>query len=204
MPVSRVNTEEFIGYSVGSLTVIQFLEQKWLPSGGRYDYYYLCRCECGREETFIRRVLMSTAVVKRNTICCHKCQKDRLKNNRVAVKYTNDLDRHIGIVYSNYKSKCKTKNWEFDLSFNQFKGLVLQDCWYCGLEPNNCRGKHRAIGLSRENLSGVDRIDSTKGYTVDNCRPCCEDCNKAKRRLTEKEFLELIERIYVKHYGRTI
>ena len=161
MSTSRINIEEFIGYNVGSLTVVKFLEEKWLPSGNRYDHYYLCRCDCGREETFIRRVLKSTEVLKRNTICCHECQKNKLKNNRIAVKYENDIDRHVGIVYSNYKSKCKMKDWEFDLSFNQFKSLVLEDCWYCGLEPDNCRGKHREVGISRKNLSGVDRIVSS-------------------------------------------
>ncbi len=193
---ARINTEEFIGYKVGSLTVVEFLEEKWLPSGKRYDHYYLCRCDCGREETFIRRVLKSKPVRKRNTICCKQCQKDKLKNNRVAIKYDNDIDRHAGIVYSNYKSKCKAKDWTFELSFNQFQDLLLQECWYCGLEASNCRQKNVPQGMSRKNFSGIDRIDNDKGYTIDNCRSCCEDCNKAKRQLSEKRFLELVKRIY--------
>jgi len=48
MSTSRINIEEFIGYNVGSLTVVKFLEEKWLPSVNRYDHYYLCRCDCGR------------------------------------------------------------------------------------------------------------------------------------------------------------
>ena len=198
---SSVDIQSFVGYKVGSLTVVKFLEEKWLPSGKRYDHYYLCKCKCGREQPFIRRVLNSTPVVKRNSICCNECQKTRMKNNRVAIKYDNDIDRHIGIVYSNYKSKCKTKNWEFDLLINEFKDLVLQDCWYCGLKPNNYR--RLLIGpksYSRQYISGIDRIDSSKGYVLSNCRPCCEDCNLAKRQLSEKQFFELIERIYIKHF----
>ena len=179
---SRVDVQDFIGYKVGSLTVIKFLEEKRLESGKRYDHYYLCRCTCGRYGPFIRRVLKSKPVVTSNTICCTECRKERLKGNRVAIKYDNDLDRHIGIVYSNYKSKCNKKKWKFDLSFNEFKDLVLKECWYCGLKPNN----HRKLKIgpksySRENLSGIDRIDSTIGYIVNNCRPCCEGCNLAKR-----------------------
>lgn len=196
MSTSRINTEEFIGYKVGSLTVVEFLEEKWLPSGERYDHYYLCRCDCGMEGTFIRRVLKSTAVVKRNTICCQQCQKNKLKNNRIAIKYDNDIDRHAGVVYSNYKSKCKAKGWEFELSFNQFRDLLLQNCWYCGLEPSNCRGKNGPKGTSRKHFSGIDRVDNSKGYTKHNVRPCCEDCNKAKRELNEVDFLDLIKRIY--------
>ena len=49
-------------------------------------------------------------------------------------------------------------------------------------------------------LNGLDRADSKKGYTKENCRPCCWGCNKAKSNQTESEFYEMIIRI-VKHRG---
>jgi hypothetical protein len=197
---SRVNVEDFVGYKVGSLEVIKFIEEKWVESGKRYDHYYLCRCSCGEEQVFIRRVLMSPAVKKRDTITCKKCRVTNLLGNKNGLKYQDDLDRHIAIVFSNYRSKCKSKSWSFDLSFDQFKDLVTKECWYCGLPPNNCRSDR--IGdksFSRKALSGIDRIDSDKGYLISNCRSCCEDCNLAKRRLSEDNFLSLVKRIYERH-----
>lgn len=192
--------ENFIGFRVGQLTVLKFIEKTWYGKGKRYDYFYECQCSCGNKQTFVKRVLISSFTKKSNTICCKNCQKLKLKNNRVAIKYDNDVDRNIGIVYSNYKSRAKLKNIKFDLSFYDFKNFCLNECYYCGLPPNNCRKSElQRRGISNLNLSGIDRIDSFSGYTKENSRSCCEDCNKAKNNLTESQFLELIKRIYEKH-----
>jgi len=44
--------------------------------------------------------------------------------------------------------------------------------------------------------NGIDRIDNTKDYTLDNCVPCCKNCNYAKRTLTQHDFYKLIQSIY--------
>jgi 5-methylcytosine-specific restriction endonuclease McrA len=44
--------------------------------------------------------------------------------------------------------------------------------------------------------SGVDRIDSSKAYTIDNIVTCCKHCNAAKGTLTADEFKAHIKRIY--------
>ncbi len=44
--------------------------------------------------------------------------------------------------------------------------------------------------------SGVDRVDSTKGYTVDNCESCCKTCNVAKANYSKKFFVEWVMRIH--------
>jgi len=193
--------DNFIGFKVGKLTVIEFVNKIWYDKGKRYDYYYKCECLCGNIQTFVKRVLNSSFTKQKDTICCKDCQKLRLKNHRVALKYDNDLDRNIGIVYSNYKSRAKIKNLEFDLSFEKFKNLCLDNCYYCGLAPNNCRKiTTQRQGISNLYLSGIDRIDSSLGYTEINSRTCCEDCNKAKNNLSENQFLDLIKKIYEKHY----
>ena len=49
-----------------------------------------------------------------------------------------------------------------------------------------------------EKVNGIDRKDSTKGYSIDNCVPCCPMCNKMKQTFTEEEFLNQIAKIYNK------
>ena len=44
--------------------------------------------------------------------------------------------------------------------------------------------------------NGVDRVDNERGYSLENCVPCCKFCNRMKRDLGKKEFLEHIKNIY--------
>lgn len=54
------------------------------------------------------------------------------------------------------------------LTLEQYSKLVAADeCSYCG------------FGLPKAG-SGLDRIDSTRGYEPGNVTPCCKDCNYAK------------------------
>ena len=43
---------------------------------------------------------------------------------------------------------------------------------------------------------GIDRVDSNKFYDIDNCVPCCEECNKMKLNMTTDKFLGHIEKIH--------
>lgn len=43
--------------------------------------------------------------------------------------------------------------------------------------------------------NGVDRVDNTKGYTLENCVTCCAEANYAKRALSYADFIKLCEDI---------
>jgi len=92
--------------------------------------------------------------------------------------------------YSIYKNSAKKRNIEFNLSYQDCFLLFNSCCWYCGYKcPNG-------------SLTGIDRIDASKGYIIDNVVPCCKRCNymkgtvETKLRITQKEYLEQISRIY--------
>ena len=95
-----------------------------------------------------------------------------------------------------YKSSSKRKKIVFELSEEQFREITQMNCYYCGAKPNNvARSFH-----SRRNYvyGGLDRVDNTKGYTIDNVVPCCKICNRAKGGLTVQEFRKWIKNIYNK------
>lgn len=50
-----------------------------------------------------------------------------------------------------------------------------------------------------ENANGIDRVDSTKHYTKENCVPCCFICNRMKNKYSINVFLEKIKQIYHNH-----
>lgn len=44
--------------------------------------------------------------------------------------------------------------------------------------------------------NGVDRINNSIGYVIENCVPCCRQCNRSKDILNQKEFYEWIMRLF--------
>ena len=68
----------------------------------------------------------------------------------------------------------------------------MSPCFYCGAEKSN----HKVTKNCKEGFdhNGIDRIDSSKGYTPDNVVPCCKICNKAKMDMDQKDFILWIQR----------
>jgi hypothetical protein len=109
------------------------------------------------------------------------------------------------------RSQAKLRKIPWSLTFAQAALFIGGNCQYCGIEPqliyNSYVGRNGKL-QQRKNMpaailtqatitySGIDRIDSDKGYTLNNCASCCKNCNIAKNTLSSKEFLNLIERIY--------
>ena len=115
------------------------------------------------------------------------CYCKRCKRSIVRERYSNSTNKdqarglyktNINVRYCTLKAKAKNKNQKFLISFVNFKILIKKHCYYCNKEPNP--------------FNGIDRIDSSKGYEIDNCVACCAVCNFAKHKLTQKEFAEHI------------
>lgn len=105
-------------------------------------------------------------------------------------------------LFDCYKRRAKRFNYDFDLSKSVFKKLTSENCYYCGSEPSMIY-KHkvqdvseRALLNSQYTYNSLDRIDSDKGYTEDNVRPCCKMCNVMKLDHTEEDFKDRIELLY--------
>ncbi len=73
------------------------------------------------------------------------------------------------------KSSANVRELSFKLSKDQARGLHKGKCVYCGKKPS--QGRHYKF-------NGIDRLDNTKGYTVQNCVSCCRPCNRAKNSIT--------------------
>lgn len=48
-------------------------------------------------------------------------------------------------------------------------------------------------------VNGIDRIDSSKGYSIDNCVPCCTMCNRMKLDYKLSDFINHVHKI-ANHY----
>lgn len=141
---------------------------------------FKCKCECGR-------IVSKRAydVIKGHTKSCGCLAKElaseRLKEaskNRIRIKVD-----PIKVLYKRYQSGASRRDLEFSLTFEQFARIVKKNCAYCGIMP-------------KAGLTGVDRIDSSKGYIMGNCNPACKTCNISKWTLSKTEFLGMVKRIY--------
>ena len=66
--------------------------------------------------------------------------------------------------------------------FNNFYKLINSNCYYCN-------GKHDIY------FNGIDRLDSSGGYTQDNTVPCCTMCNNMKNTLNVPTFILMCSHI---------
>ncbi len=112
---------------------------------------------------------------------CSLCEHPLKGPNRV---YCSDcLSREGRDFITKYRRlviTTKEKGFPFCMSFYEFKALKHLDspCHYCGLPP-----------------TGLDRIDSSQGYLVENVVPCCYRCNLMKSDLTQADFIAHVRRI---------
>lgn len=96
-----------------------------------------------------------------------------------------------------YKANAARRGLEFELSDSEVRTLTSSVCNYCGVSPAQKMHSKDANGAYFYN--GIDRVDSTSGYTVSNCVPCCVTCNQAKRDMSMEQWRMWLNRIICYH-----
>jgi len=176
------NKANLLGQVFGFLKVRTNLGPRKRSDGRGTRIFWECLCICGKL-TCVPTENLKTG----NTISCGCRQGQRPLQN-------SPLNR----VYGNYRRNAKARGFSFGLTKEQFLHLVTGKCHWCGAEPANVC----AMAFDALKYNGVDRVDSTLGYTSKNCVPCCSLCNWMKKDLSKEEFLEHVRRIS-KHQKRS-
>jgi hypothetical protein len=173
-----------VGQKFGRLTVIKRVSPNTSYGG---NARWLCKCDCGKEKIIVGRNLRNG-----NTKSCGCLKKEIQKNrNKLNLGLANMRQKII-----NYKIGAERRKLEYNLTEEQFAEITQQNCYYCGAKPGNIANAKTSFGEYIYN--GLDRIDNTKGYMIDNVVSCCKHCNIAKNTFTLKEFKDWIKRIYKK------
>jgi len=107
------------------------------------------------------------------------------ENKEEVISQKKEYYQTIKGKYSTYKKGAKERGYSFDLSKDEFKLFWQKDCSYCG---------------SPINTIGLDRIDSSIGYQIDNIVSCCYMCNRMKLDHTKEEWIAQMCLI-LKHQG---
>lgn len=99
-------------------------------------------------------------------------------------KYKTYIGKTIGsIKIEDIDLSKPNRNIPFNLTLEQINDLCSKPCFYC----------------NKERCLGIDRLNNSKEYSIDNCVPCCGSCNRMKMDLTLPFFLEQIKKIYLNH-----
>jgi len=101
-------------------------------------------------------------------------------------------------LFCKYAYKARIREIEFKLTFEQFKVLIFKNCYLCGSPPSNL-AKRKSI-QGQLFYSGIDRLDNSKGYIIENVRPACHKCNAMKSSMTMGGFKKQIKKILT--FGR--
>lgn len=97
----------------------------------------------------------------------------------------------LSYLLHNYLTQARKRNINFDLTVDEFRKLTELNCAYCGQEPE----LRRTANKNEFYANGIDRRDSTLGYTTENSISCCKICNKMKMQLSEVQFISHAKRI---------
>jgi hypothetical protein len=98
---------------------------------------------------------------------------------------------HKSGSYNVYKTRSEKKHLEFQLTQEEFLQTCSEPCYLCG-KIN-----------SETHTNGLDRLDSSNGYTIDNIKSCCGECNYMKKTYDLDRLLKHLYAIHL-HFGQTV
>lgn len=175
MPISH----KILEGKYGRLTIIEYHSKRKYTKG--YHHYYKCKCICGNES------IVDSASLKSGAIKSCGCLNAESKRKKFGESAFNS-------IYGQYKNNAKSRNITFDLESDDFKNLIDSKCYYCNKEPSNIKDLKYNTGNYIYN--GIDRLDNNLGYNLENCVPCCKQCNIAKHTYSLEAFKEWITNVY--------
>lgn len=100
---------------------------------------------------------------------------------------TNNFKSRLGAI----KSQANKKNidWNDNMTDNICENMMKSNCYYCNF-------------ISLITLNGIDRMDNSKCYIIENCVSCCKNCNFIKKCLDPITFLKRCQHISIVHLGK--
>lgn len=162
----NVAWKDWTGHRFGHLVALEYVplentrKSKWHRKA---KWYWKCQCDCGR----IYYKDTHDLLVSGHTECGFCAREHVTEKNTLAGR---------GAAWHRAYRVCKrnavSRGYDITITFEEFKEICEKPCYYCGASP-----KERSDKLIK---NGVDRFDNSKGYTPENCVPCCPVCNTVK------------------------
>jgi hypothetical protein len=180
---------DLIGMRYNMLMVVEKLPSKVYGDKSKYHKkrMWLCKCDCGNMTEANTGSLTCDKKKSCGCLTSTKSAENSIKSRYKIAKQ----DAGYRSIYSSYKLNAKSRGFDFNIDFDYAVSILKSDCHYCGIEPSNTYMK----SYYNATYNGIDRVDNTKGYEMDNIVSCCKMCNIAKNNNTEEYFLQWVKRL---------
>lgn len=175
------------GHVFGSWTV---LEKVPCPSGKRTSAHYRCRCICGHESV-VSGGALKQGQTKQCLKCYHKNKRGQHRTGHMEIP---------GKFFSSARNNAvrrRGRSLEFSVTIEDLWSQFTKQGRRCALS-----GVELFFGNTIElGTASLDRIDSSKGYTVDNIQFLHKEVNIMKQDMLDEQLLQWVVTIYKNKYG---
>jgi len=189
------------GKRFGRLLVVKKADQ-----GDCKNSKWLCICDCGVETVKVGR-----AMVCGDTQSCGCYGKEQLIKSIQRSKRKPGEEKHLHQWWYQINDKAKRRGIDIAIEKDIAIKIAKQECFYCGAPPARynryIENRKARCGRRQETyypescendapyIHGLDRVDSSKGYTEENVVPCCGSCNQLKWDRPIKDFYEHLKKV---------
>lgn len=97
-----------------------------------------------------------------------------------------DAHPMVQAIFISYFRRSAMQHLEFNLDLESFKKLIRKPCAYCGAEPKISKWQNVKKMTA---WNGLDRVNNSGGYTIDNVVACCKTCNSWKKNRRAADFI---------------
>lgn len=175
--------KSIVGLKVGKLSVVSFDHTENRRS------YWLCQCECGNTLIKERSSITNTPT---QIPSCGLCI-DRTGSSSINWK-------GFGEISQKYWGDCvrggDSRGLEFKLTIEEAWNLFLSQGRECALSGLPIKFK---LNYKDDQTASLDRIDSSKGYTLNNVQWVHKDINRMKTDFTQEQIINYCNLIAKKH-----
>lgn len=149
--------------------------------------FWLCKCDCGNVKSVAAKHLRSGAIKS-----C-SCKKSLPQSGSNSWKGYKEIS---GRYFNRLKNGAKNRNFAFE--------ITIEEIWELFKKQNSkCAMTNLDICFGKNQTASLDRIDSSKSYTIDNVQWVHKDVNYMKMDFSIERFLFLCNLITKKAQDET-
>jgi hypothetical protein len=137
----------------------------------------VCQCTCGNTSK-----VSCYSLIKGTSTQCSTCGNSLKKDKNPAWKGFGDVS---GKTLSKLKRDAKTRDIEFNITIEELDDKLKSQEYKCKLTGLELSTNYKDLTAS------VDRIDSSKGYSIDNVQWVHKDINMMKNDYDEDYFIKM-------------
>jgi len=175
--------------------IIKVMESKYknsLKYRNKFKSSEVLKCSLCKYDKKIMYYFSANLNKKNNSRRCRFCNT----KNRKIRRNNHTQEQMINTMLTTCRNSCrrrekKGRTCEFKLTSDDIFNLIEKQNNKCAYSNIELVWKY-----NHPHKASIDRIDSDKGYTIDNVHLVSHISNVAKSDLTEKNFLEMIKQIY--------